>query len=82
MASTTQKSLTNLKDSDQDMAILWELNKDKMVGYNPYKTNDYLYKKIDSKYKYPMYGKLGFRTHLEDNEDQYFQKKLPCPCMI
>jgi len=82
VASTTQKSLTNLKDSDQDMAILWELNKDKMVGYNPYKTNDYLYKKIDSKYKYPMYGKLGFRTHLEDNEDQYFQKKLPCPCMI
>lgn len=82
ITSTQTKSLADLKSSDTDMAILWYLNNDKMVGYNPYKTNDYLYKAIDSSYSYPVCGTRGYRTHVEDNEHLYYQKKLPCPCKI
>ena len=68
-----KKSLSTLKDNQQDMSILWHLNENKMCGYNAYKTNDFLYKNLDEEHIYDL---------TTDNDDKYFGKKLPCPCKI
>ena len=67
------KPLANLYQNTQDMAILWSLNENKMYGYNAYKTNDFLYKNLDDRHIYNI---------TTDNDDEYFAKKLPCPCKI
>lgn len=71
--SEETKSLATLKDSQQDMAILWHLNENKMYGYNAYKTGDFLIKNLDDSYSYNL---------STDNDEQYYGKKLPCPCKI
>ena len=67
------KPLASLYTRSQDMAILWYLNENKMYGYNAYKTGDFLYKNLDSSHIYNLNT---------DNDEQYFAKKLPCPCKI
>lgn len=67
------KPLASLYTQSQDMAILWHLNKNKMCGYNAYKTGDFLYKNLDNSHTYNLNT---------DNDEQYFAKKLPCPCKI
>ena len=67
------KPLANLYQNTQDMAILWHLNETKMIGYNGYKTGDFLVKNLDENYVYNL---------STDNDDKYYGKKLPCPCKI
>lgn len=68
-----EKTLNELKDNSQDMAILWHLNINKMYGYDAYKTGDFLIKNLDGNEIYDLN---------KDNDDKYFGKKLPCPCKI
>ena len=67
------KPLANLQNSSQDMAILWHLNSDIQCGYNAYKTGDFLVKNLDDAHVY---------NTSTDNDDEYYGKKLPCPCKI
>jgi pimeloyl-ACP methyl ester carboxylesterase len=67
------KPLANLYNSTQDMAILWHLNSDIQCGYNAYKTGDFLVKNLDDAHVY---------NTSTDNDDEYYGKKLLCPCKI
>ena len=67
------KPLANLYNSTRDMAILWHLNSDIQCGYNAYKTGDFLVKNLDDAHVY---------NTSTDNDDEYYGKKLPCPCKI
>lgn len=73
VVSDTTKNLTELDNNNQDMAILWHLNENKMTGYNAYKTGDFLIKSLDGEHVYNL---------TTDNDEDYFGKKLPCPCKI
>lgn len=73
VASNTTKNLTELSNNNQDRAILWHLNENKMTGYNAYKTGDFLVKNLDKSHVYDL---------STDNDENYFGKKLPCPCKI
>ena len=67
------KPLANLYQNNQDMAILWHLNENKMYGYNAYKNADFLCRNLDGEHIYNL---------TTDNDDEFFGKKLPCPCKI
>ena len=67
------KSLANLYQNSQDMAILWYLNENRMFGYNAYRTGDFLIKNLNDSHVYNL---------STDNDDAYYGKKLPCPCKI
>lgn len=72
--TATAKSLADLNTGNkEDMAIMWYLNQNKMMGYNAYKTGNFLIRNLDSSY---------FYTRITDNEDVYYGKKLPAPCKI
>ena len=67
------KLLASLYQNNQDMAILWHLNENKMYGYNAYKTGDFLINNMDDSHVYNL---------TTDNDDDYYGKKMPCPCKI
>lgn len=67
------KSLSELKNSDSDMELLWSLNKDKMFGYNPYLVGDCLISNLDASYIYDFH---------HDTSADYFGKLLGVPIKI
>ena len=73
VASAETKSLASLKNNTTDMIIMWYLNRNKMAGYNAYKTANFLIHNLDNNY---------IDNQTTDNDDNYFGKKLPCPCKI
>ena len=75
------KQLSELKNNGSDMVYLWNLNKNKMIGFNAYRTGDFLIKNLDDSYKYETDADNSSAT-LTDNEDEYFGKKMPCPVKI
>ena len=77
----TDKPLSELKTNGNDMVYLWNLNKNKMIGFNAYRTGDFLIKNLDDSYKYETDADNSSAT-LTDNEDEYFGKKMPCPVKI
>lgn len=79
----TNKPLSDLKNSGSDMEALWELNKNKMIGFNAYLTGNFPIKAIDGNYVYETNkGGATETTVLTDNSDLYYGKKLPCPLKI
>lgn len=73
VALAEAKSLSALKSNTTDMIIMWYLNRNKMAGYNAYKTANFLISNLDNNY---------VDNQTTDNDDVYFGKKLPCPCKI
>lgn len=80
---TTNKPLSDLKNSGSDMEALWKLNENKMIGFNAYLTGNFPIKAIDDDYVYET-NKSGATetTVLTDNANLYYGKKLPCPLKI
>lgn len=76
------KSLSELKDNGADMTALWELNANKMIGFNAYKTADFPIKNVDEGgHHYDTTGENEDAV-LTDNDDEYYGKKMPCPIKI
>ena len=67
------KNIAELQNNTQDMIILWFLNRNKMVGYDAYKTGQFIVKNIDEDYIY---------NENTDNDDKYMGIKFPCPVKI
>lgn len=76
------KPLSELKDNGADMTALWELNANKMIGFNAYKTADFPIKNVDEGgHHYDTTGENEDAV-LTDNDDEYYGKKMPCPIKI
>ena len=81
LSNGLDKPISELKNNGADMTELWEMNKDKMIGFNAYKTNDFLVKNLDKSHVYQTTG-ANEKAILTDNDQLYFGKKLPCPIKI
>ena len=75
------KPISELKNNGADMTALWEMNKNKMIGFNAYKTGDFIIKNLDDSHEYQITGE-NEKSVLTDNDELYYGKKLPCPVKI